>query len=133
LRGDKQDNMVESPDFLDPQLGHSGLQPVRRRPAADPRDARHVRRAAGRPAGPRLPHLTFITTLRYVLEAAAEHGKSVWVLDRPNPIGRPVEGTRCARAGRASSVPVKCRCDTASRSAKWAAGSSGDRLDVDYR
>ena len=26
---------------------------------------------------------TFITTLRYVLEAAAEHGKAVWVLDRP--------------------------------------------------
>jgi hypothetical protein len=35
---------------------------------------------------------TFITTLRYVLEAAAKHGKSVWVLDRPNPAGRPVEG-----------------------------------------
>jgi uncharacterized protein YbbC (DUF1343 family) len=35
---------------------------------------------------------TFITTLRYVLEAAAQHGKSVWVLDRPNPAGRPVEG-----------------------------------------
>jgi len=27
-----------------------------------------------------------------VLEAAAKHGKSVWVLDRPNPAGRPVEG-----------------------------------------
>jgi uncharacterized protein YbbC (DUF1343 family) len=27
-----------------------------------------------------------------VLEAAAEHGKSVWVLDRPNPAGRPIEG-----------------------------------------
>jgi uncharacterized protein YbbC (DUF1343 family) len=37
---------------------------------------------------------TFITTLRYVLEAAAEHGKTVWVLDRPNPAGRPVEGLR---------------------------------------
>ncbi|MBS0555034.1 MAG: DUF1343 domain-containing protein, partial [Proteobacteria bacterium] len=36
---------------------------------------------------------TFITTLRYVLEEAAKHGKSVWVLDRPNPAGRPVEGT----------------------------------------
>jgi uncharacterized protein YbbC (DUF1343 family) len=35
---------------------------------------------------------TFVTTLRYVLEAAARHGKSVWVLDRPNPAGRPVEG-----------------------------------------
>jgi uncharacterized protein YbbC (DUF1343 family) len=35
---------------------------------------------------------TFITTLRYLLEAAAEHGKAVWILDRPNPAGRPVEG-----------------------------------------
>jgi uncharacterized protein YbbC (DUF1343 family) len=37
---------------------------------------------------------TFITTLRYILEAAAERGKTVWVLDRPNPVGRPVEGLR---------------------------------------
>jgi uncharacterized protein YbbC (DUF1343 family) len=37
---------------------------------------------------------TFITTLRYVLEAAARHGKRVWVLDRPNPAGRTVEGLR---------------------------------------
>jgi len=35
---------------------------------------------------------TFITTLRYVLEGAARRGKAVWVLDRPNPAGRPVEG-----------------------------------------
>lgn len=35
---------------------------------------------------------TFITTLRYMLEAAATYGKSVWILDRPNPAGRPVEG-----------------------------------------
>jgi len=35
---------------------------------------------------------TFITTLLYVLEAAAQTGKTVWVLDRPNPAGRPVEG-----------------------------------------
>jgi uncharacterized protein YbbC (DUF1343 family) len=36
---------------------------------------------------------TFVTTLLYMLEAAAEHSKAVWVLDRPNPAGRPVEGT----------------------------------------
>jgi len=35
---------------------------------------------------------TFITTLRYVLEEAAAAGKAVWILDRPNPVGRPVEG-----------------------------------------
>jgi uncharacterized protein YbbC (DUF1343 family) len=36
---------------------------------------------------------TFVTTLLYLLEAAAAHGKEVWVLDRPNPAGRPLEGT----------------------------------------
>ncbi|MDE2221418.1 MAG: DUF1343 domain-containing protein, partial [Gammaproteobacteria bacterium] len=35
---------------------------------------------------------TFITTLRYLLEACAAQRKSVWVLDRPNPAGRPAEG-----------------------------------------
>ena len=40
---------------------------------------------------------TFITTLRYVLEAAAAHGKAVWMLDRPNPAGRPVEGLTLRR------------------------------------
>jgi uncharacterized protein YbbC (DUF1343 family) len=29
----------------------------------------------------------------YLLEEAAKAGKEVWVLDRPNPAGRPVEGT----------------------------------------
>jgi uncharacterized protein YbbC (DUF1343 family) len=37
---------------------------------------------------------TFITTLRYVIEAAAQFKKSVWILDRPNPVGRPIEGLR---------------------------------------
>jgi len=37
---------------------------------------------------------TFITTLRYVLEEAARHRKAVWVLDRPNPAGRPIEGLK---------------------------------------
>jgi uncharacterized protein YbbC (DUF1343 family) len=35
---------------------------------------------------------TFISTLHYVLEAAAEQGKSVVVLDRPNPNGAVVDG-----------------------------------------
>jgi uncharacterized protein YbbC (DUF1343 family) len=36
---------------------------------------------------------TFLYTMAYCLEAAAEHGKKVLVLDRPNPIGgRLVEG-----------------------------------------
>jgi uncharacterized protein YbbC (DUF1343 family) len=35
---------------------------------------------------------TFISTLHYVMEAAAEQGKSVLVLDRPNPHGTEVDG-----------------------------------------
>jgi uncharacterized protein YbbC (DUF1343 family) len=30
---------------------------------------------------------TYITTLKYIMEAAAEFGKTVYVLDRPNPAG----------------------------------------------
>ncbi len=30
---------------------------------------------------------TYISTLAYVMQAAARFGKTVWVLDRPNPIG----------------------------------------------
>ena len=30
---------------------------------------------------------TYISTMAYVMEAAAHYGKEIWVLDRPNPIG----------------------------------------------
>jgi uncharacterized protein YbbC (DUF1343 family) len=30
---------------------------------------------------------TYVSTMAYVMEAAAQYGKEVWVLDRPNPIG----------------------------------------------
>lgn len=92
LRGDKQDNMVESPDFRDPQLGIPvfSLYGEVRRPTAAMMDSFDVLLVDLQDLGCRI--YTFITTLRYVLEAAARHGKSVWVLDRPNPAGRPVEG-----------------------------------------
>ena len=92
LRGDKQDNMVESPDFGDPQLGIPvfSLYGEVRRPTDAMLETFDVLLVDLQDLGCRI--YTFITTLRYVLEAAARHGKSVWVLDRPNPIGRPVEG-----------------------------------------
>ncbi len=92
LRGDKQDNMVESPDFRDPRHGIPvfSLYGDVRRPTAAMLDSFDVLLVDLQDLGCRI--YTFITTLRYVLEAAAEHGKSVWVLDRPNPAGRPVEG-----------------------------------------
>jgi uncharacterized protein YbbC (DUF1343 family) len=92
LRGDKQDNMVESPDFNDPRLGIPvfSLYGQVRRPTEAMMDSFDVLLVDLQDLGCRI--YTFITTLRYVLEAAAKHGKAVWVLDRPNPAGRPIEG-----------------------------------------
>ncbi len=92
LRGDKQDNMVESSDYTDPRLGIPlfSLYGTVRRPTPAMLDSFDVLLADLQDLGCRI--YTFITTLRYVLEAASAHGKAVWVLDRPNPAGRPVEG-----------------------------------------
>jgi uncharacterized protein YbbC (DUF1343 family) len=92
LRGDKQDNMIESPDFLDPVHGIPvfSLYGAVRRPTPEMMDAFDVLLVDLQDLGCRI--YTFVTTLRYALEAAAVHGKSVIVLDRPNPVGRPVEG-----------------------------------------
>jgi uncharacterized protein YbbC (DUF1343 family) len=94
LRGDKQDNMVESPDFHDPKLGIPvfSLYGAVRRPTDAMMDTFDVMLVDLQDVGGRI--YTFITTLLYVLEAAAKHGKEVWVLDRPNPVGRPVEGLK---------------------------------------
>jgi uncharacterized protein YbbC (DUF1343 family) len=92
LRGDKQDNMMESPDFTDPVHGIPvfSLYGEVRRPTGQSMGTFDTILIDLQDVGCRI--YTFITTLLYVLEAAAEHGKSVWVLDRPNPAGRPVEG-----------------------------------------
>lgn len=92
LRGDKQDNMVESPDFTDPVHGIAvfSLYGEVRRPTGQMMGSFDTILIDLQDLGCRI--YTFITTLRYILEAAAEHGKSVWVLDRPNPAGRPIEG-----------------------------------------
>ena len=92
LRGDKQDNMMESPDFNDPGLGIPvfSLYGKVRRPTRAMMDSFDVLLVDLQDLGCRI--YTFITTLRYVLEACAQSGKRVVVLDRPNPAGRPVEG-----------------------------------------
>lgn len=92
LRGDKQDNMIESSDFIDPVLGIPvfSLYGEVRRPTDAMLEHCDVVLIDLQDLGCRI--YTFITTLRYVLEAAARLGKAVWVLDRPNPAGRPIEG-----------------------------------------
>ena len=94
LRGDKQDNMIESPDFRDSVHGIPifSLYGEVRCPTAAMMDSFDVLLVDLQDVGCRV--YTFITTVRYLLEAAAEHNKTVWVLDRPNPVGRPVEGLR---------------------------------------
>ena len=92
LRGDKQDNMMESPNFIDPVLGIPvfSLYGDVRRPTAAMMDTFDILVIDLQDLGCRI--YTFITTLRYVLEAAAAQQKSIWILDRPNPAGRPIEG-----------------------------------------
>ena len=134
IKGDKQDNMVESPDFIDPQHGIPifSLYGEVRRPTDAMMDSFDVLLVDLQDLGCRV--YTFITTLRYVLEAAAKHGKSVWVLDRPNPAGRPVEGLTL-RDGWESFVgagPIPMRHGlTLGELGQWFIDQL--QLDVDYR
>jgi uncharacterized protein YbbC (DUF1343 family) len=122
LRGDKQDNMVESADFTDPVHGIPvfSLYGEVRRPTEAMMAHFDVLLVDLQDVGCRV--YTFLTTLRYMLEAAAQHGKSVWILDRPNPAGRPIEGLTL-RAGWESFVgagPLPMRHGlTLGELAKW--------------
>jgi len=93
IKGDKQDNMVETADETDPRYGIPlfSLYGEVRRPSGQMMSAGDVFLFDLQDLGCRI--YTFVTTLLYLLEEAAKHGKEVWVLDRPNPAGRPVEGT----------------------------------------
>ena len=94
MRGDVQDNMIETDDFTDPVHGIPvfSLYGMVRRPSGQMLGTFDVALIDLQDLGCRI--YTYITTLLYMLEAAAKHGKEVWVLDRPNPIGRPIEGLR---------------------------------------
>jgi len=134
LYGDKQDNMIESPDFLDPRLGIPvfSLYGNVRRPTPAMLEHFDVLLIDLQDLGCRI--YTFITTLRYLLEAAAAHGKTVWVLDRPNPAGRPVEGL-ILRPGWESFVgagPLPMRHGlTLGELGQWFIATL--RLDLDYQ
>jgi len=134
LRGDKQDNMVESPDFRDPAHGVPvfSLYGEVRRPTEAMLEAFDVLLVDLQDLGCRI--YTFITTLRYVLEAAARRGQSVWVLDRPNPVGRPVEGLTLRPGWEsfvgAGAMPMRHGL-TLGELGHWFVRQL--RLDVDYR
>ena len=132
LRGDKQDNMMESPDYLDPRhrIPVFSLYGEVRRPTAAMMDSFDVLLVDLQDVGCRI--YTFISTLRYVLEEAARTKKAVWVLDRPNPVGRPVEGLKL-RPGQesfvgAGALPMRHGL-TMGELARWFVAAL--RLDVD--
>jgi uncharacterized protein YbbC (DUF1343 family) len=134
MKGDLQDNMMESPDETDPVHGFPvfSLYGEVRRPTGQMLSTFDIILVDLQDLGCRI--YTFVTTLLYVLEAAAETGKSVWVLDRPNPAGRLVEGLTL-RPGFESFVgagPMPMRHGlTMGEMGRWFIDHF--RLDVDYR
>jgi uncharacterized protein YbbC (DUF1343 family) len=134
IKGDKQDNMVETADEADPRYGIPlfSLYGEVRRPTVRMMNAADVFLFDLQDLGCRI--YTFCTTLLYLLEEAAKHGKEVWVLDRPNPAGRPVEGT-LLRPGQESFVgagPMPMRHGlTMGEMGAWFVRHFG--LDVPYR
>jgi uncharacterized protein YbbC (DUF1343 family) len=134
LRGDKQDNMIESPNYNDPihNIPVFSLYGEVRRPSAQMMDLCDVILVDLQDLGCRI--YTFVTTLRYVLEAASKLGKAVWVLDRPNPVGRPIEGL-ILRAGwesfvGAGALPMRHGL-TLAELGSWFIRTL--KLDVEYR
>ena len=134
LKGDKQDNMVETRDETDPVYGIPvfSLYGEVRRPTGQMMSSADVFLFDLQDLGCRI--YTFVTTLLYLLEEAAKHGKTVWVLDRPNPAGRPVEGTLLV-PGQESFVgaaPMPMRHGlTMGEMGHWFIDHFG--FDVDYR
>jgi len=92
LRGETQDNMVEWRGYMDPLTGlpvHS-LYGEYRKPTPAMLADLDVLVVDLQDVGAR--YYTFVWTLLLCLEACAEAGKEVVVLDRPNPLGGAVEG-----------------------------------------
>ena len=134
MRGDLQDNMMESPDFTDPTYGFPvfSLYGEVRRPTGQAMGTFDVVLVDLQDLGTRI--YTFITTLRYMLEACAEHKKALWVLDRPNPVGRPIEGLTLRPGWEsfvgAGAMPMRHGM-TLGELGHWFIATL--KLDVDYR
>ncbi len=134
LKGDKQDNMVETEDELDPvyNIPVYSLYGEVRRPTPEMMASADVFLFDLQDLGCRI--YTFVTTLLYLLEEAAKQGKEVWVLDRPNPAGRPVEGTLLlpGQESFVGAAPMPMRHGlTMGEMGQWFIRHFG--LDVEYR
>ncbi len=87
VRGEKQDNMIESSDFVDPRHGLPvySLYGESREPSATLLASIDAFVVDLQDIGTRI--YTFMYTLANCMRAAKASGKKVIVLDRPNPIG----------------------------------------------
>jgi uncharacterized protein YbbC (DUF1343 family) len=93
MKGDKQDNMIETDDELDPvyKIPTYSLYGKVRRPTPEMLKDFDLLLFDLQDVGCRI--YTYLTTLIYLLEDFSNSGHEIWVLDRPNPAGRQVEGT----------------------------------------
>lgn len=134
MRGDKQDNMVETRDDFDAKHGIPvfSLYGEVRRPTSEMLDHFDVLLVDVQDVGCRI--YTFLTTLCYLLEDCARAGKGLWVLDRPNPAGRPVEGMKlspgCESFVGAGPLPMRHGL-TLGEAVCWYADLQ--RLDLDFQ
>jgi uncharacterized protein YbbC (DUF1343 family) len=87
IAGELQDNMIESRHAIDGRLGIPifSLYSETRRPTAEMLDEIDTLVVDLQDVGTRV--YTFVWTVALALEACAQAGKSVVILDRPNPIG----------------------------------------------
>ena len=92
MRGEKQDNMIESEDYLDPilKIPVYSLYGKVRRPTPEMMKGWDVLLVDMQDVGCRI--YTFLTTLFYMMDAMEGTSQELWVLDRPNPAGREIEG-----------------------------------------
>lgn len=135
MRGEVQDNMQETGDFTDSTYGIPvfSLYGEVRRPSERMMQSFDLILIDLQDVGTRI--YTFLTTLLYVLEESARFKKQVWILDRPNPAGRPVEGTTLkpgwvSFVGAAEGLPMRHGL-TMGEAALWFKREF--KLDVDLR
>jgi len=92
MKGEKQDNMIESDDYKDPKYNIPvfSLYGEYRKPTDEMMNTFDIMLVDLQDVGNRI--YTYIATLVYIMDACERLGKEVIVLDRPNPAGRGIEG-----------------------------------------
>ncbi len=122
MRGDKQDNMVETDDAIDPvyRIPVFSLYGNTRRLTTKMLETFDLLVIDIQDVGCRI--YTFLTTLFYLLEDCDESGKEIWILDRPNPAGREIEGStlKLGQESFVGAAPIPMRHGlTLAEAANW--------------